>query len=151
MLGYHGQGCLAWLHLELVEDGTGEFYPHPDMALVPISRTFLDSLQQAWDLAQAEVRANGGGLWFRTNQATADLDVRWWIEAPQLFALDGPSLSLTLAVVLARLFSGQPVEEDVALTGEVCPEGEVQPVSYVQDKVQVALLAESDGCRPMSK
>jgi ATP-dependent Lon protease len=54
---------------------------------------------------------------------------------------DGPSAGVTMAVTLASLFSGKPVREDLAMTGELTLQGRVLPVGGIREKLVAARRA----------
>jgi ATP-dependent Lon protease len=57
---------------------------------------------------------------------------------------DGPSAGVAMAVALASMVSGRPVDPSVAMTGELTLTGQVLPVGGIKEKVLAARAAEID-------
>lgn len=57
---------------------------------------------------------------------------------------DGPSAGVTLLTAMTSLFSGKPVVENVAMTGEISLRGKILPVGGIKEKVLAARAAGID-------
>lgn len=51
---------------------------------------------------------------------------------------DGPSAGITMAAALASLFTGRPLRDDLAMTGELTLQGHVLPVGGIREKLVAA-------------
>jgi Lon-like ATP-dependent protease len=72
---------------------------------------------------------------------TRDYDIH--VNFPGGVPVDGPSAGVTIATAIYSAFLGKPVDNRVAMTGEVSIRGFVKPVGGVVAKVEAARLA---GC-----
>lgn len=71
------------------------------------------------------------------------LDYDIHVNFPGGVPVDGPSAGLTMAVAIFSAFTGRPVDNRVAMTGEISIRGLVKPVGGVVAKVEAARQA---GC-----
>jgi ATP-dependent Lon protease len=88
--------------------------------------------------------------WVRANAAkvASDLPDDWFathdvhVHVPAgAVPKDGPSAGVAMAVALASLVTGEPVADDVAMTGEITLTGQVLPIGGVKEKVLAAQRA----------
>ena len=86
--------------------------------------------------------------WVRGHWRELGLDRDWFEEKDVHIHVpagavpkDGPSAGITMAVALVSLALGQPVSEDVAMTGEITLTGQVLPIGGLREKVLAAQRA----------
>jgi ATP-dependent Lon protease len=86
--------------------------------------------------------------WVRGHWRELGLDRDWFegkdvhIHVPAgAVPKDGPSAGITMATALVSLALGQPVSEDVAMTGEITLTGQVLPIGGVREKILAAQRA----------
>jgi len=75
----------------------------------------------------------------RLGFATSRYDLH--INFPGGIPIDGPSAGVAMAVAIASAVSGTPVDNRIAMTGEISIHGKVKPVGGVVAKVEAALQA----------
>jgi ATP-dependent Lon protease len=86
--------------------------------------------------------------WVRSHAESVGLDPEWFAEhdihvhvPAGAVPKDGPSAGVTMVTAIVSLVSGQPVSEDVAMTGEVTLSGQVLGIGGVREKVLAAQRA----------
>jgi ATP-dependent Lon protease len=86
--------------------------------------------------------------WVRSHTEQLELEERWFsrhdvhLHVPAgAVPKDGPSAGIAMATAIASLVRGQPVADDVAMTGEITLTGQVLPIGGVRDKVLAAQRA----------
>jgi ATP-dependent Lon protease len=86
--------------------------------------------------------------WVRSHTDELDLPEDWFSEhdvhvhvPAGAVPKDGPSAGVTMATAIASLVRGQPVSDDVGMTGELTLTGQVLPIGGVREKALAAQRA----------
>jgi ATP-dependent Lon protease len=108
--------------------GTGQFQVTGQLGAV-----MIESVQAA--LSWVRSRADDLGI---PRRRFGEKDVH--VHFPEgAIPKDGPSAGVTIAVVLASLFTGRPVRSDVAMTGEITLTGRVLAIGGLREKLGAAV------------
>jgi ATP-dependent Lon protease len=112
---------------------------YPGKGRLVITGQLGEVMQESAQAAHSWVRAHAGLLdvepaWF------SDHDVHIHVPAGAV-PKDGPSAGITMATAIASLVRGEPVSDDVGMTGEITLTGQVLPIGGIREKVLAAQRA----------
>jgi ATP-dependent Lon protease len=112
---------------------------YPGKGRLTITGQLGDVMQESAQAALSWVRAHAEDLgldpsWFREH------DIHLHVPAGAV-PKDGPSAGITMATAIASLVRGEPVSEDVGMTGEITLTGQVLPIGGIREKTLAAQRA----------
>jgi ATP-dependent Lon protease len=109
---------------------------YPGSGKLTITGQLGDVMRESAQAALSWVRAHSEELGLQENWF-AEHDVHIHVPAGAV-PKDGPSAGITIATAIASLVRGEPVAEDVGMTGEITLTGQVLPIGGVREKVLAA-------------
>jgi ATP-dependent Lon protease len=112
---------------------------YPGKGRLTITGQLGDVMRESAQTALSWVRAHADQLgvdpqWFEEH------DVHVHVPAGAV-PKDGPSAGITIATAIASLVRGQPVADDVGMTGEITLTGQVLPIGGIREKTLAAQRA----------
>ena len=116
-----------------------EAQAYPGKGRLTVTGQLGEVMQESAQTALSWVRAHTGELGLADDWFT-DHDVHLHVPAGAI-PKDGPSAGITMATAIASLVRGQPVADDLAMTGEITLTGQVLPIGGVREKVLAAQRA----------
>src|SRR6185437_77166 len=112
---------------------------YPGKGKLTITGQLGEVMQESAQAALSWVRAHTDELGLEENWF-ADHDVHIHVPAGAV-PKDGPSAGVTMATAIASLVRGQPVADDVGMTGEITLTGQVLPIGGLREKSLAAQRA----------
>jgi ATP-dependent Lon protease len=112
---------------------------YPGKGKLNITGQLGEVMQESAQAALSWVRSHTDELGVATDWF-AEHDVHIHVPAGAV-PKDGPSAGVTMATAIASLIRGEPVDDDVGMTGEITLTGQVLPIGGVREKVLAAQRA----------
>jgi hypothetical protein len=145
LLARGNEGFLAWLWLERVRGGFGQFIQAPSTLFEPILPDLKQALEQAWNLAR--------------DSQPADEDLRWWLSdlpthhsghhSGRSLPIGGNSIAAAAAAGMLLLLRGRGYDPHCAISAVIGPDrelGSVEGFARAAPKLEAARgLRTADG------
>jgi len=112
---------------------------YPGKGNLKLSGRLGEVMKESAQLAFSYLRAHAKELGI-ANYLFTDLDFHIHVPSGAV-PKDGPSAGVTILTALASLLTNAPVEENIAMTGEISLRGKILPVGGIKEKVLAAKAA----------
>lgn len=122
-------GCLLYFEMQATK-GSGRIVP-----LGSIQRVMRESIEAAAQFIKAKHDDLGISADWRQNFDVAVLATFMCIPK------EGPSAGVTIVTGIVSALKGQPIRNDLAMTGEITIMGKILPVGGIQEKIRAAFDA----------
>ena len=113
---------------------------YPGKGDLTVTGQLGDVMQESAQAALSWVRSHTDAARRRRRTGSSEHDIHIHVPAGAV-PKDGPSAGVTIATAIASLVRGEPVADDVGMTGEITLTGQVLPIGGIREKSLAAQRA----------